>query len=141
MRSYQGDHSVTHKLNCFAGILMIIRQLVHKPDDDPIWSQCIHDPPWSIPIKQTSGKMVHATVWDLIVHVRNAIGHPESYSPGHPRVYPWNNVHELRGFDFYCTKKSCLRLSERDMLEMSEKIVERLLPKIRGISGKGGKHA
>jgi hypothetical protein len=133
MRNYEGDCSVTLKLNCFAGILMIIRELIHKPDDDPVWSQSIHDPPWSIPIGQTSGKMVKATVWDSIVHVRDAMGHPESYSPGHPRVSPWNDDHELRGFDFYRGKKSRLRLSEHDMLQMSEKIVESLLPKIREI--------
>jgi hypothetical protein len=131
MKNYNSDYSVTLKLNCFAGILMIVRELFHKPDDDPVWSQSIHDPPWSIPIDQTSGKMVRATVWESIVHVRDAMGHPEAYSPGHPRVCPWNGDDELRGFDFYRGKKSRLRLSERDMFEMSKKIVEFLLPKIR----------
>lgn len=127
MKDYCGDNTVTLKLNCFGGILLIVRELLHKPSvDDPILSQTIHDDPWLIPRCHTSGKMLNATLWSLILHVRDALGHP--------RVSPWNEGGELRGFEFRASGDAWLRLSEQDILNISNGIVEKLLPKLSKIS-------
>src|SRR5271165_4984804 len=110
MKTYSGDYSVTLKLSCFLGIIVIIRDLIHCKEKYPVicsvLSQSIHNEPWGVCNSKTSGAMENANVWGLILHVRDALCHP--------RLRPWNDEGELKGFDFLNKQEDLLRLSEYD---------------------------